>query len=553
MKKSIVILLVAVPAILFITGVLFASQMFPIYAGVRGYDADPAYVYLISALTFLDGQTPTHFDHPGTPLQLLAAGVSFIQWGYLRIFGEAPSDVISAVLLKPEIYILAISSVLLALNAWATYYFGRRVFQATGSIILAIICQMAPLGFAIVSPRIVYFSPEALLIFASLCLLGVLAPVILGGNEKQSTLPRHAPALAGIICGFGVAVKVTFLPMIGLLLLLGARKRVAHALFYGAGAFFICLLPIFERLPELAARLYSFAVHSGKYGSGGETVVEFSAIPSRIVELFWYFPFFFCVGLALVVISIARMGLCVLSSATNSSTAEQGNGAGDTAAIRLKKFALHVPVTLICVGVFATMLVLKHPAPRYMIPVLPLAFIAAAWLAQSAARVIEPPPGRYTGLAVVILFALSVYMATSSSIVAFNNLRSQRLKSDNTLSLVRSELSKYQNPLVIGTYRCIFPECALSFGLHYGASLVARAAPLMTNFNVFNIWNYRLKVFGEGWVPLARVNDYIAGGRDVFLFSTSEHEGRTTKFRREKIISTSTHVLLRVTGVSESK
>jgi hypothetical protein len=40
-----------------------------------GDDYDPAYLYLLNGLNILELELPGHTDNPGTPVQLLAAGV----------------------------------------------------------------------------------------------------------------------------------------------------------------------------------------------------------------------------------------------------------------------------------------------------------------------------------------------------------------------------------------------------------------------------------------------------------------------------------------------
>ncbi len=174
-KTHSVWLLLFFPVAMAVVGFVYLSHISPAFAGGHFYNHDPVYTYLFNALTLLDGNPPDHTDHPGTPLQVLAAIVVYIHW----LVVGAGSDVICAVLENHETYIYSVSVTLLAINVLADIYVGKKVFNASGSVVAAMLFQSTPLVFRAVAVRIVYFSPEALLIAASLVLIALFAPVFL--------------------------------------------------------------------------------------------------------------------------------------------------------------------------------------------------------------------------------------------------------------------------------------------------------------------------------------------------------------------------------------
>ena len=161
-KTHSVWLLLFFPVVMAVVGFVYLSHISPAFAGGHFYNHDPVYTYLFNALTLLDGNPPDHIDHPGTPLQILAAIVVYLRW----LAVGAGGDVISTVLENPEAYIYSVSVVLLAINVLADIYVGKKVFNASGSVVAAMLFQSTPLIFRTVAVRIVYYSPEALLIAA---------------------------------------------------------------------------------------------------------------------------------------------------------------------------------------------------------------------------------------------------------------------------------------------------------------------------------------------------------------------------------------------------
>src|SRR5215831_617327 len=552
--QTLMIKLLIFPTLLMIIGLVFMGQMLPIYAGAHGagrysYDQDPAYVYLFSGLTILGGHSPTHIDHPGTPLQVLTAIIIFVRWVLFWIAGKESEGVISSVLSEPELYIESISWVLLALNGWATFYLGRRIYKSTNNTSYALFCQSAPLAFAVVAPRIVYLSPEALLICTSYCLLGVLAPFLFGVNDNNKS--DKVSLQVGILCGFGAAVKITFVPLLGLIFLLNGRKSQIRALQYAVVAWLVCILPIIANMKRMFDWNSSLILHSGLYGTGEKNIIDVDAILGRVVDMFEVYPFFFIVAFALLF-----MGLTNISKAL----AHVINRASFWSANNFKKNNISVPsfvnekdsyvsLVLLMICGLQTLLVLKHPGEQYMVPVLPLTFVGSVLVARQVCAICSST--RLGMFLPMLLLGLGVLMAANATSAAYASLQDDRRSIDESNALIQAEMKKYSNPVVIGTYGCKLAECALAFGAVYSRGLDREVSHVLTNFIYYDIWSTQLSVFGVGWVDLDLVNEYTSKGRDVLLLSRPwAYPKFLNEFRLEPLINTPIQSLYKITSVS---
>ena len=135
-KTSSSAILLIVPIVLFIIQYSFIQKIYPLYL-----DSDPAYQYLFNGLLILNGHSPYHIDHPGTPVQILIAGVIYISWSVAKILGLYHDTLDLSVGTHPEAYLQIISYVLVLLNCTASYILGNSIIKTTHKIGLAIFVQ----------------------------------------------------------------------------------------------------------------------------------------------------------------------------------------------------------------------------------------------------------------------------------------------------------------------------------------------------------------------------------------------------------------------------
>jgi hypothetical protein len=233
---------------IFVLGWALSEVMRPIYAGVKGYDYDPTYAYLFNALNILKLTTPGHTDHPGTPLQILSAVVVAGKWSVGWLVGESSGGVVDSVLASPESYVKAISSVLLLLNVMAFALLARRILQVTGSITLSLMVQVIPFTVKMVWPQLSFLSPESMALCITATMLGVLVPDVFSGARTNGPRRTRAAIGAGALCGIGIATKVTFLPLLALLLLFRSPRLIAFSVVAMLVALLLSVSPIYHAL-----------------------------------------------------------------------------------------------------------------------------------------------------------------------------------------------------------------------------------------------------------------------------------------------------------------
>src|SRR5262249_50676926 len=158
------------------------------------------------------------------------------------------------------------------------------------------------------------------------------------------------------------------------------------------------------------------------------------------------------------------------------------------------------------------LLVLKHPAEQYMVPVLPLTFVGCVLVARQVCAICSST--RLSMSLPMLLLGLSVLMAANATSGAYASLQDDRRSIDESNALIQAEMKKYSNPVVIGTYGCRLAECALAYGAIYSRGLDREVSHVLTNFIYYDIgldlWNKKLNVFGVGWVDLDLVNEYTS-------------------------------------------
>lgn len=537
-----VLKLIAIPLAFVVVNLRYLSVLFPVFSAPPGYDQDPAYAYLFNGLLLIDGQGPWQVDHPGTPLQLLCAVIILFARALFSMAGHPMSpDLVDDVLADPEPYLYVASCVLIALNACALYYLGSRVWRATGSHVLACLCQAGGLAFSIVSPRAAYVAPEALLIFATLCLVGQLAPVVfaVGGGGDAGTAAagpeRGRARWVGIICGFGLAVKVTFLPLVGLALMVRPVRNLLIVAGYAVASLIVLLLPTLRNYERFFSWIWNVASHSGIHGSGRATVIDPSQLIGNFATLFtWYPGFFLVMGALLVYIPFAVF--------CNRASREA-----------LPPMPLRFPLVVLLVASVQSVLVLKHPGAHYMVSVLPMSFIGLAWLLfQFELRMRQgKPAGAYRGRVLVAGIAICYGLyCVAPTIRQIDKMRVQRAAQDEALAMIGARTQQYPDALVICAFRCTMPKYGTALGLMYALGLANRpiVSDLLADYYEYNFLVREFIAPGQKTMTLDDMSREIARGRRVFLVTPKDYPDLAV-FDLKKVLSTDPLTLYEVTGI----
>ena len=541
------IFLLCIPALIVAVGLAFMSRMFPIALNGGGFfGQDPAYQYLFAGVDILQGHAPAHTDHPGTPVQSLIALTILLVWSIWRLVGLSGQGIFESVLSSPELYMASVSVILLLLGAVAAYFLGRRVWQVTGSRIAGVSCQVTALLFALVSPYIVYPTPEAALLAISVWLMAVLAPALLGGGRASAAISPTGAILAGVLCGLGVAVKITFVPLIGLLISLWSFRVLWRAVIAMIVAWFVGVLPIWSRLPAMFAWFNKVLTHSELHGEGDAVIFNAQQFKQSLVLVMNMFPLLYDVAMVMVAVLILGLGRKVLRLAGKSPGRGLEEGPSVRAGLTMREFV--APLSLLLVVAAQTIMVAKHPGPTYMIAVLPVTVMGGAWLVFAQRMVPLPELIRqWLGGLWLILLA---YASVNASIAGYAGVRAIHEAGERSRDAVLSETSNSKNPVLIGTFNCNLPECALWFGMLMVPEIELKMEGITRDFYHFDIFGRRLHVPGVGELSAEAtadtVNRLVDSGRPVFLISPPYDQ--LAQFRLEKLSGDRVQNLYRVTG-----
>jgi len=529
--------LATIPTLFVVLGHAMALKMFPLYSAHAIYNADPSYAYLFNGLLLLDRHVPFHIDHPGTPLQMLAAAVVYLQWLWLKTTGTVNADVVTAAIANPESFLITISRVLLLLNAFALFFFGKKIHAASKSMFLAVFCQSSMLTYGLLGTKFLYPAPEALVAFASLCLMGVLAPIIF----NQTTTPESQRGLAircGLFYGLGLAVKLTFLPMVGLFLLLKGWRNIAIAMLAALLAWLVGIGPILTRLPDFWRWISNLASHVGKYGTGSKGFVDTSLLNIHFYELLRSFPLFY----AALVISTGYVAYVawgsIVGRQTKSLTANY-----DALPISRDQIKTVLILMVVCVG--QTLIVLKHFGQHYMIPALPIGFMCLAVLIKLFC---ERKP-QLTVWSQTLIACCLLLVVVRSNQQAFAELKASRIRHNASNEQVLKELAKYTDPLLIGSYGCYLRQCGLILGIEFAPAIDKKIGQQLANYYSFNPFNRLFVIDGHGYYPLTVLQQFLNTGRPIFLIAQLDMPAFEV-FNKEVVLVAEKQTLYRITGLA---
>ena len=206
------------------------------------------------------------------------------------------------------------------------------------------------------------------------------------------------------------------------------------------------------------------------------------------------------------------------------------------------------PLSLLLVLAAQTIMVAKHPGPTYMIAVLPVTVMGGAWLVFAQRMIPLPESIRsWIGGGWMILL---VYALANASVAGYAGVRAIHEAGERSRDAVLSETSNFKNPVLIGTFNCNLPECALWFGMLMVPEMELKMDGVTPDFYHFDIFGRRLHLPGVGELSAEAtadtVNRLIESGRPVFLVSPPYDQ--LAQFRLEKISGDHVQNLYRVTG-----
>jgi hypothetical protein len=233
------------------------------------YTKDPEYIYLINALN-IHTSRPVYFtDNPGTTV----IESTFIIQALIHLFDrQSGEDMEHALLKDPDKYVQLTRIVWIVLNTILLLIIGFQVYRKTNELVFALIVQLTPfLSTNLMEHVWIRLSPEPLLFFSSLLMSLLIISYIYSQNKDQIKYI----VLFSLVTGFGLATKITFIPILAIpLILLDGIKRKVLYLGFSLLAFVLFTLPVIHLYKDMFGWFYNLLVHSGIYGKGKGNFIE---------------------------------------------------------------------------------------------------------------------------------------------------------------------------------------------------------------------------------------------------------------------------------------
>jgi hypothetical protein len=435
-----------------------------------GNNSDPAYYYLVNALTLCDGQFPQYRDHPGIPLTALEALL------ILPTHAARGGDgLVQDVLKNPELY-LSVTNVAVAFLWFVSLLIaGGMTLRRTGRLRTALLLQLTPF-FSLTSlhylPRA---GPEALLALFAFWLAAVALLVLESGETPR--YGRYSVAF-GIVIALALATKLTAIPLLVVPVFLLPRK---HKLIYAAIAlagFLIITLLLLNVYGRFADLMVHYLTRTGLYGSGGPGLIDLDAFVKNAKDLVVNDKVF------AVVLTLSLAALLYARLVRTSVTVQ------DAAAVR----KYHAGLLAVCLAELCQLVIVARHSPedRYMIPAQQLLGLNI-FLAYQLVRSTQP---RYWP----VLRALLCIGLCASLAVQVERFRQMRkvIYWEKTAQLMLCEVAQgYQECQIIYYFGSSSPLYALGIGNRVAGSHFADQLQTLHPHAVFYWGRGRYSDFAE--------------------------------------------------------
>jgi hypothetical protein len=410
---------------------------------------DPDYGYLFSSLLLIDGKTPWHIDHPGTPVQLLGVLVMKLRYALAGSAATIAEDFFLNQVSYHQWVVHSLFGIFLTV-LWSAGYLLLRMGVG---ILLSLTITLLPLTYFDLLDYADHVSPECILAGFSLLLVPILLRATKGGAW---------PALAtGCLIALLCTLKATAIPLLICLFLLPGKRERLTGLASAAFFYLFFTAAIWPEYPRMLGWYLNLGTRPGVYGHGSGAPTSLSLLLTNMKGL--------------------------LSG---------GQWNGNLAALFLFPLLLAVPAQgmrrwpLALSGAVLLLLILKHPATRYLLP-----FIALSGL--SVARAVSLPRFAQIALAAILLFPAPFLLKTlvngrsgwqqqeaQAAIALHRRLESEDLKACNVT--VVNEVSHGYYALFAGNFATAMHS--------YGAPLQATFPRASFHFN-------QVRFFGDVATP----------------------------------------------------
>jgi hypothetical protein len=457
-----------------------------------GSNSDPSYAYLFNALQLAETGTVFHVDHPGTTAQ--AAGALLLLWSRV---GKSTESWIQSVLEQSEDHLEMIVALANAATAGVLFFGGWFLYQRLDDLGLALLAQGPSVIFSLSHGyTATWFAPELFFPAIGFALSCVCFVALREGGQS-----RWLAWWAGVLSGLGLFNKMTFLPYMALGALCFSRRSMVIFLAGFTSTLLLWLCAVWGQMNYFIGWVANLALHSGKWGEGSTGVLDPSCYPRDLANLLTSDPLY----LPFLILGVLLPAMWFF---------RKRSGAG----MEALEFRTLFGLTLM--DIFSFLLVAKHSAPHYLVPMVSLAPLGVL-LISSGLQSLSGGRLRPAWLALLLLPGLAASIPGFRHEVRRLEVRhaEETALQQAAVSLARSA-SEGPAPLAF-FYRGSSPEYALFFGNVYaGLRYASTLSRLYPQALFLDPWAKAYAVFSGPIAPeaLYRVNsDVVLVGSENLL------------------------------------
>lgn len=461
------ILFLIIPIILIFIFINLNSARGPYYLGSN---SDPEYAYLLNSLKISQFKTPSHIDHPGTTLQLIGGFV-------IRTLNINKNNeyIQTDVLINSENYLSYINIFLLFIIVILTILLGIYTYNTTGNIYYGIILQSSILYSSITYVELTRVRPEYLLIISSLLISATLISLL--KNNLLSNIKKYI-FIFSLICGFGMATKIIFFPLLFIALLLIPKfKNKIYFILGTLISFILFTIPIIGQYGRFYTWIKNLFLHSGAYGTGATTIINPSLYFNNIQLAISNNVIFS----STLILSIILIAICLIIPKYRKNT--------------YSSMEFKILISLSITQLIQILLVSKYYSSHYLIPSLMLTGVTIIFFIINIKKIINIKFTKYYYVGIIIPIIIFLYY----SIGAFFTLSYSLEKNKNEyLQIINAVQNNYRDYTKIYYYRSSFHEYALKFGNDFSGNEYSFILnKIYPNNYFYNIWDNKYYDFGK--------------------------------------------------------
>jgi hypothetical protein len=290
MKKIKIVSLLILPALICFIGILYKSEI----GFYHLFITDPEYAYLLNGLNICQFALPYQVNGPGTPLQFFCAAVIAV----VHFFRDQDTLIVD-VIKNPDLYLDVIHTSLIVVSSITLFVTGYIIFKVSGNIFTGIYFQLMPFVSWLLIDITKHIMVENFVVIGVMLLIAIAFIYINDQGVRNNRIIDWYIIGFSIIIGFIAANKLMYLPIaiIPFVLIVGYKGKIAYTAL-SIFAFALFSFPIFPNWVSFRDWYWTNLVHSGMYGSGTATFIDFKPFIANLKSVFFSDHFYrkaFCI------------------------------------------------------------------------------------------------------------------------------------------------------------------------------------------------------------------------------------------------------------------